>query len=56
MPNSPITNLQATFSGDFSTGALKLYIIGLCAVFILAALYVDNNWILAGIAAYITLP
>lgn len=56
MPNSPISSLQLKFSGDFSTGALKLYIIGLCAAFAIAAFLIDDKWILAGIAAYITLP
>lgn len=56
MPNNVITNLQLKFSSDFTLAALKTYIIGLAIVFIIVALLVENKWVLAGLAAYITLP
>lgn len=56
MPNNAISNLQLKFSSDFTLAALKTYVIGVCVVLIIVAFVSENKWVLAGIAAYITLP
>ena len=44
------------FATNFAAGTLKLLIIVWCIAIIIAALLIDNPWVLAAIAAYEVLP
>lgn len=54
--NSFIKQVQAEFEKDFTLAGLKVAIVLWALIVAIAALSIDNKWILAGMLAYEVLP
>ncbi len=54
--NNIIKDIQRSFARDFTATGLKAAIVIWAFIVVIAALSIDNKWILAGMLAYEILP
>jgi hypothetical protein len=53
---NPVESVRRTFQKDFTLAGLKATIIVWSLLVIVAAIVIDNKWVLAGLLAYEILP